>query len=231
MKFRMVKLSTKALYILILFCAVHAAATAQNQTDTASGVRGALSQGAEAAVSKLGMVGGFMNNPAVKIPLPEPLKSAEKILKMAGLNKQAQGLVEKMNTAAETAVPLAKPILIDAIKKITLSDAKSILSGGDTSVTTFFKSKTQQNLQAALLPMVKKTTDTVGLAQQYNTLASKAAPLGLIKGDATNIERYVTGKTLDGLYHLIAEEEKKIRSNPLAAASSAVQAIFAGLKK
>ncbi len=214
-----------------LSCLSSNAIAQTSAVDAASGVRGALSQGADAAVKKLGIAGGFMNNPAVKISLPEPLKSAEKLLKMAGLNKQATQLVEKMNAAAETAVPLAKPVLVAAIKNMTLTDAKNILTGGDTSVTTFFKTKTQTELQASLLPIVKKSTDSVGLAQQYNSLASKAAPLGLIKGDAVNIERYVTGKTLDGLYLLIGEEEKKIRANPLGAVSSVVQSVFGALKK
>lgn len=231
MAYRLREYSVYGLTILSLFCLAPVKVLAQSQTDAASGLRGVLAQGTDVAVSKLGAVGGFMNNPLVKIPLPEPLKSAEKILKIAGLNKQASALVEKMNAAAETAVPLAKPVLIDAIKKMTLTDAKNIVSGGDGSVTAFFKTKTQASLQLALLPIVKKTTDSVGLAQQYNSLASKAAPLGLIKGDAVNIERYVTGKTLDGVYLLIAEEERKIRSNPLAAASGVVQAVFGALKK
>lgn len=172
--------------------------------DAASGVRGALEQGAQAAVAKLGVTGGFYNNEKLRIPLPDSLKKAEKIMKLAGLGKQSDALVAKMNEAAEAAVPLAKPILMSAIKSMTLNDAKQVLTGGESSVTDFFKSKTQSSLKTALLPIVKQSTDQVGLAQQYNGLAAKAAPLGLIKGDAANIEGYVTGKTLDGLYSVIA---------------------------
>lgn len=219
-----------SLIILSVFACVHGTSVGAEQ-DVASGVRGALKQGADAAVSKLGAAGGFMNNPAVKIGLPEPLKSAEKILKTLGMNKQADALVVKMNAAAESVMPLVQPVLINAIKNMSLTDAKKILTGGDTSVTDFFKNKTQASLHTSLLPVVKKTTDHVGLAQQYNGLAKKAAQLGLMKGDAINIEHYVTTKTLDGLYTIIGEEEQKIRANPIQAASSVVQAVFGALKK
>jgi Protein of unknown function (DUF4197) len=216
---------------LFILCSHGAAIASPSDQDAASGMRGALTQGADAAVASLGASGGFMNNPKVKIDLPEPLKRVEKILKMAGLNKQANVLIEKMNAAAESAIPLAKPLLINAIKSMSLTDAKAILTGGGTSVTEFFKSKTQSSLQTSLLPLVKKTTDSVGLAQQYNNLAKKAAQFGLIKTDAINIEQYVTSKTVEGLYIIVAEEEQKIRANPLAAASSVVQAVFGALKK
>ena len=124
-----------------------------------------------------------------------------------------------------------KPLLTDAIKSMTLTDAKAILSGGDDSVTQFFKTKTQAALKVKLLPIVKQSTDKVGLAKQYNGFATQLQPLGLVKGDAANIEGYVTGKTLDGLYAMIAEEEKSIRANPAAALSSVVQTVFGMLKK
>ncbi len=217
---------------LILSLFVSSAANAQlSNADAASGLRGALTQGASAAISKLGIDGGFLNNPKVKIPLPDTLQKAQRVLKFAGLGKQSDELVLKMNNAAEAAVPLAKPLLLDAIKSMTVTDAKSILSGGDDSVTQFFKAKTQGALKTQLLPIVKQTTDKVGLAQQYNGFASQLQPLGLVKGDAANIEGYVTGKTLDGLYSMIAEEEKIIRANPLKAASSVVQTVFGMLKK
>jgi Protein of unknown function (DUF4197) len=217
------------LFASALFSAV---AHAQlSQVDAATGLRGALTQGASVAISKLGVDGGFLNNPTVKIPLPDTLRKAEKVLKLAGLGKQSDELVLKMNHAAEAAVPLAKPLLVDAIKSMSVADAKGIISGGNDSVTQFFKAKTQASLKTALLPIVKQSTDKVGLAQQYNGFAAKLQPMGLIKGDAANIEGYVTGKTLDGLYTLIAQEERDIRANPMQAASSVVQAVFGALRK
>jgi hypothetical protein len=224
----------KTSFILGLFTALFFSASAQaqlSQVDAATGLRGALTQGANVAISKLGVDGGFLNNPTVKIPLPDTLRKAEKMLKLAGLGKQSDELVLKMNHAAEAAVPLAKPLLIDAIKSMTVADAKGIISGGNDSVTQFFKAKTQASLKTALLPIVKQSTDKVGLAQQYNGFAAKLQPMGLIKGDAANIEGYVTGKTLDGLYTMIAQEERDIRANPMQAASSVVQAVFGALRK
>jgi Protein of unknown function (DUF4197) len=209
--------------ILSLFV-THSVYAQLSDADAASGLRGALTQGASAAIGKLGVDGGFLNNPKVKIPLPDTLRKAQKVLKYAGLSKQSDDLVVKMNHAAEAAVPLSKPLLTEAIKSMTLTDAKSIISGGDDSVTQFFRAKTNVALKTQLLPIVKQTTDKVGLAQQLQ-------PLGLVKGDAANIEAYVTGKTLDGLYTMIAEEEKTIRANPAAALSSVVQTVFGLLRK
>jgi hypothetical protein len=226
-------LSRKSL-ILGLFASTFLTTSAYaqlSQIDAATGMRGALTQGANVAISKLGVDGGFLNNPKVKIPLPDTLRKAEKMLKLAGLGKQSDELVLKMNHAAEAAVPLAKPLLVDAIKSMTVADAKGIISGGNDSVTQFFKAKTQASLKTALLPIVKQSTDKVGLAQQYNGFAAKLQPMGLIKGDAANIEGYVTGKTLDGLYTMIAQEEQAIRANPMQAASSVVQAVFGAFKK
>jgi Protein of unknown function (DUF4197) len=216
--------------ILSLFV-THSVYAQLSDADAASGLRGALTQGASAAIGKLGVDGGFLNNPKVKIPLPDTLRKAQKVLKYAGLSKQSDDLVVKMNHAAEAAVPLSKPLLTEAIKSMTLTDAKSIISGGDDSVTQFFRAKTNVALKTQLLPIVKQTTDKVGLAQQYNGFAQQLQPLGLVKGDAANIEAYVTGKTLDGLYTMIAEEEKTIRANPAAALSSVVQTVFGLLRK
>ena len=223
----------KSKFILVASALAVAGITAMPlaHADEAAGIRGALTQGANAAVSKLGVAGGFMNNAKVKIPLPEPMGGAYKLMKTVGMGKQADELVAKMNAAAEQAVPLAKPLLLDAVKSMSVADAKGILTGGDNSVTQFFQAKTQDNLKKAFLPSVQGAISKVGLAQQYNAIAAKAKPLGLVKGDAANIETYVTGKTLDGLYLLIGEEEKKIRQNPMGAVSSVVQAVFGALKK
>jgi hypothetical protein len=134
-----------------------------------------------------------------------------------------------MNQAAEQAVPEARPLLVSAVKAMTLDDAKKILTGGDQSVTDFFRAKTAKPLSVKFLPLVKTQTDRVGLAQKYDQFAGQGEKLGLVKGDAANIEQYVTDKTLEGLYAMIGEEEKAIRQNPAAAGSAIVSKVFGAL--
>lgn len=198
--------------------------------DAARGIKGALTQGADSAVSKLGVPGGFLNNPKVKIPLPPALDEVAKGMRMLGAGKDADELEAAMNKAAEQAVPEAKVLLTNAVKTMSVSDAKGILTGGDNSVTEFFRNKTAAPLAVKFLPIVKQATDKVGLAQKYNQFAGQGAKIGLIKGDAVNIEQYVTGKTLDGLYLMIGEEERAIRQNPAAAASAIVSKVFGALR-
>jgi hypothetical protein len=198
--------------------------------EAARGIKGALSDGITSAVGKLGVPGGFLNNPKVKIPLPPVLEDVAGGLRLLGRGKDADELVAKMNQAAEQAVPRALPLLVDAVKSMSLSDAKKILTGGDDSVTQFFRDKTAAPLAEKFLPIVKQTTDRVGLAQQYDQFAGQGAKLGLIKGDAANIERYVTDRTLDGLYLMIGEQERAIRQNPAAAGSAIVSKVFGAIR-
>ena len=198
--------------------------------DAAKGIKGALSSGAAAAVGKLGVPGGFLNNPKVKIPLPPALETVAKGLRMMGRGKDADELVASMNQAAEQAVPQSKELLTQAVKTMSVDDAKKILTGGDDSVTQFFRAKTAEPLSVKFLPIVKQSTDKVGLAQKYDHFAAQGTKLGLIKGDAANIEQYVTKKTLDGLYLMIGEEEHAIRQNPAAAGSAIVSKVFGALK-
>jgi hypothetical protein len=201
-----------------------------SSTDATKALKAALEKGANAAVSKLGVDGGFLNNEKVHIPLPPSIARIEKALRFAGLQDRADQLVTTMNQAAEQAVPLAKPLLVNAIKNMSVTDARKILSGGDTSVTDFFKEKTAQPLADKFLPVVKKKTDSLGVAQQYNQLADKASKFGLVKGEDANIERYVTRKALDGLYLMVAEEEKSIRANPVEAGSALLSKVFGALR-
>jgi hypothetical protein len=198
--------------------------------EAARGIKGALTEGAASAISKLGVPGGFLNNPKVKIPLPPALDELAKGMRMMGQGKDADELVATMNQAAEQAVPEAKTLMVNAVKTMSVEDAKKILTGGDESVTQFFKSKTAAPLAVKFLPIVKRATDRVGLAQKYNQFAGEGARLGLIKGDAANIETYVTGKALDGLYLMIGEEERAIRQNPAEAGSAIVSKVFGALR-
>jgi hypothetical protein len=135
-----------------------------------------------------------------------------------------------MNRAAEEAVPEARTLMINAVKSMSLEDAKKILTGGDESVTEFFKARTSAPLAVKFLPIVKRSTDRVGLAQKYNQFAGQGAKFGLVKGDAVNVEQYVTDRALDGLYLKIGEEERAIRRNPAAAGSAIVSKVFGALR-
>lgn len=197
--------------------------------DASAGVKEALSKGADYAVSSLGKQNGFMGNSKVKIPLPDSLKTAEKAMRTFGMGKQADELVETMNHAAETAVAEAKPILLDSIKKMSVSDAKGILTGGEDSVTNFFKRNSSEALTQKFTPIVKAATKKVQLGEQYNKFAGKAAGVGLIDKKDADLDSYVTQKAMDGLFTMIAEQEKSFRANPLGAGSDLLKKVFGAL--
>jgi Protein of unknown function (DUF4197) len=225
----------RRLSLLLLGCALVGPALSGGLSDltnqdAARGIKGALTAGASAAIGKLGVSGGFSNNPKVKIPLPPALDEIAKGMRLLGRGKDADELVAAMNRAAEQAVPEARDLLTSAVKSMSITDAKKILTGGDESVTQFFREKTAAPLAVKFLPIVKQSTDRVGLAQKYDRFAAQGAQLGLIKGDAATIEQYVTDKALDGLYVMIGEEERALRQNPLAAGSAIVSKVFGALK-
>lgn len=201
-----------------------------SNADAVSGLKQALNDGSLAAVAKLGVQNGYFANPKVKIPLPPSLQRIESALRFAGMKREADELVLSMNRAAEAAAPEAKQLLVEAVKKMSVQDAKQILTGGDTAGTEYFKRNTQAQLAQRFLPIVKKATDRVGLAQQYNSLAGQGVQLGLIKKDDASIEQYVTRKALDGLYLMIGEQEKAFRQNPVGATSDIVKRVFGAIR-
>ena len=201
-------------------------ALALSETDAAAGVRAALERGAVAAVGLLGKTDGFLGNPKVKIPLPGYLQDAAKLLKATGQGKRVDELVTAMNRAAEAAMPEAKALLVSTVKAMSVEDAVKIVRGGDTSVTQFFEGKTRTPLGEKFLPIVTKATEKVSLADKYNKLAAKASGLGLVKKEDANIQQYVSGKALDGLYLIIGEEEKKLRADPVKTGSAILKAVF-----
>lgn len=198
-------------------------------TDATIGLKDALIQGAGKAVSTLGTTDGFLGNARVRIPLPPSIKKAERALKMLGMSKQADELVTSMNRAAELAVKEATPVLVDSVKKMSVQDAKGILTGGDHAATDYFRKATSDQLTVRFLPIVRKMTARVQLASQYDQLAGQASKLGLVKGEDANIDSYVTRKALDGLFVMIADEETKIRANPVSAVSSVAKRVFGAL--
>ena len=197
--------------------------------DTVSGLQTALTKGADAAVSKLGVMDGFFGNDRVRIPLPETLHKGEKLLRTMGLGKQADELVLTMNRAAESAVKEAKPILVGAIKKMTWQDAKGILTGGETAATDYFRRTTNDQLTTRFLPIVQKATSRLKLADKYNAYAGRAAKLGLIGEGESNLDNYVTGKAIDGLFVMIGDEEKAIRKDPIGQTSKILQKVFGAI--
>ena len=197
--------------------------------DASAGVKEALSKGADYAVAALGKDNGFLGNSKVKIPLPGYLKKAESGLRMFGMGKQADELVNTMNHAAEQAVAEAKPILSESISKMSVQDAKGILTGGDDSVTQYFKRTSTDQLTKKFKPIVQASTKKLDLASQYNSFAGKAASAGLVDKKDADIDSYVTQKAMDGLFLMIAEEEKKLRSNPLGAGSDLLKKVFGAL--
>jgi hypothetical protein len=197
--------------------------------DASSGLKAALDKGSVAAVAKLGVENGFLSNDKVKIQLPSLLEKARPILKMTGKGQQLDELVVSMNRAAEAAVPMAKPLLLDAVKSMSFTDAKNILTGGETSVTDFFRQKTSDKLSTQFLPVVKKVTDRSGLSAQYNAAMGQVGKLGVGGQQASTVEGYVTQRALDGLFVMIAEEEKAIRQDPIGSGSKIISKVFGAL--
>ena len=220
-----------ALLLLVSTSAWSLSLSDLTNADASAGLKQALTQGATQAVSTLGKPDGFLGNPKVRISLPPRLAKGEQLLRMAGMGAQTDELVTAMNRAAEAAVPEAKSLLLDAVKSMSVEDAKQILTGGDDSVTQFFRARTAEPLKQKFLPIVQKYTANVGLAQKYNQIASQGRQLGLIKKQDANIDNYVARKALDGVFEMIAEEERAIRANPMKAAGGMAQKVFGALGK
>jgi uncharacterized protein DUF4197 len=190
------------------------------------GLKAALEKGTGTAVASTGHVDGYFKNLAIKILLPSYLQSLGKGMRMVGMGQQVDDLELAMNRAAEQAAPAAKPIFIDAITKLTFTDARNILVGSDTAATDYFKKATSQDLTAAFAPIVHRAMENVGVIQQFNQLID-SSPAGAYLGDQNfNLDKYVVGKALDGLFYELGQEEKKIRTNPLAQTTAILKEVF-----
>jgi Protein of unknown function (DUF4197) len=208
-----------------------AAPTAVSQSDALAGLKAALSQAATAAVANLGKPDGFLGNPEVHIPLPGKLQDAQKMLKLVGLGSQADQLEQTMNRAAEDAVPEAKTLLVEAVKQMSVQDARSVLTGGEDAGTQYFRRVTQEKLTTRFLPIVRQSTQKLQLVSQYNSLAAQAGKFGLVDARDASVESYVTAKALDGLYLMMAKEEKAIRHDPLGQASQLLRRVFGSIQR
>lgn len=206
------------------------AQAALSETDAAAGIRAALERGAVIAVGLLGRTDGFLGNPSVRIPLPGALNEAAKLLRAIGQQRRVDELVTAMNRAAEAAVPEAKTLLVNAVKSMSVEDARQILTGGDDAATQFFARKTREPLGVRFLPIVTRATERVKLADKYNAVAGKASAMGLVRKEDANIQQYVTGRALDGLYLVIGQEERKIRQDPIGTGSAILKRVFGSLK-
>jgi len=192
-----------------------------------SGLKEALSTGTAAAVRLVSRENGYFGNEAIKILLPEKIQAAGEVLRKAGFGKDVDAFELAMNRAAEKAAPKAKPVFLDAIKAMTFQDAKKILSGGDTAATDYFQGKTSDRLAAAFKPVISQSMNEVGAARAYKTMTEKYLALIPFGGmESLDLDHYVTGKALDGLFRMVGDEEKKIRTNPAARTTELLKKVF-----
>lgn len=195
------------------------------QTDVA-GIKEALAVGTERAVAGLSRRDGYFGNQAVKILMPASIQKVADVARMAGFQRQVDDFVLSMNRAAEAAVPMASRFFGDAIRDMTLDDARGILAGGDTAATEFFRGKTQDKLFAAFRPVVSKKVDEVGATRAYKDMIGRYEKVPLVGRQSLDLDDYVTGKALDGLFLMVGEEEKKIRANPAARTTDLLKKVF-----
>lgn len=193
----------------------------------ASGLKEALRFGIDAAVKSAGQTDGFLNNPEIKIPFPKKLALIETSFRKIGLGSTIDQFEASMNHAAEAAAPLAKDILLDALKQMTFEDAKKILSGGDTAATLYFQEKTSPKLIEIFKPKIQKSLSDYKVAQQYNGLVKRYQTINLVgKPNLVPIDEYVASQTIKGLFTLVGEEERKIRTDPAARVSQLLKTVF-----
>jgi hypothetical protein len=204
-------------------------ASVLSNDELVGGLKEALAQGAERAVSTLGRRDGFLGNLAVKIPLPERLQGVESMLRTVGQGRYADEFIETMNRAAESAVPEAGPILGDAIRGLSIEQGRKLLNGADDAATQYFREVGEQRLTERLMPIVEAATSKAGVTGAYKQLLGSAGPASaLIDTSSLDVDRYVTDRALDGLFKVIAAEEKRIRDNPVARGTELLQKVFGG---
>ncbi|GBC59716.1 hypothetical protein DENIS_0657 [Desulfonema ishimotonii] len=195
-------------------------------SQTVQGLKEALNVGIEAAVKRTGADGGFYNNPAIKILLPESLQKADAVIRKLGGEALSESLIQKMNTAAEKAAPQGQEIFINAISEMQFDDAMGILSGGDDAATRYLEQKTGEDLKSAFYPIVKGSMEEVGAIKTYNDYVGKYASNPLVKMGSPDINQYVTDEAISGLFKVLGEEEKKIRENPAARVTDLLKSVF-----
>jgi len=193
-----------------------------------SGLKEALSLGTAKAVNLVSVENGYLRNETIKILLPENIQMMSEVLRAAGFDKEVDAFILSMNRAAEKAAPKAKPILIAAIKEMSFQDARNILNGGNTAATEYFQGKTSTKLSDAFKPVISSNMNKTGVTKSYKTLKNKyLSILPLSTTESIDLDRYVTTKALDGLFHMLGQEEAKIRTNPKARTTEILKKVFA----
>jgi len=196
------------------------------------GLKEALGKGLKQAVSSLGQPGGFLSNMNVRIPMPDKMQTVEKTLRALGQGAVADQFVTTMNQAAEQAVPVAADVFVDAMKNMSVDDAKGILNGPPDAATQYFRRTTQADLSAKFTPIVQQAMSKTGATAAYEQVMDKAKSASpFFKSPTFDLNAYVTGKALDGLFKIVADEEKNIRSNPVARSTDVLKSVFGSLTK
>lgn len=227
---RMIKITFMALLVVALAQPITLSAqSGLSESRIIAGLKEALDVGVGNAVNLTGRVDGFFRNAAIKILLPKQLQTFAKTLRAVGQGALVDEFELSMNRAAERAAPQARRIFVDAIKQMTFNDARRILTGGDTAATQYFRERTEDELSRAFAPIVERAMDDVGATRKYKDLTRGLQNLPFGRAQSLDIDDYVVGKTLDGLFYMVGEEEKKIRKNPVARVSSILQEVFGGL--
>jgi len=198
------------------------------QEKIADGLREALKVAADKSVDLTGRTDGYFGNPAIRIPMPPKLGEVEKGLRMVGYGPQADAFVLSMYRAAEQSAPAARQIIIDAVAGMSFEDARKILAGGNTAATDFFRARTTDRLTAAFTPIVKRQMDSVGVTRQFEALMTRFSAIPFMRSETIDLDAYVVGKALDGLFQVIGEQEKDIRAHPAARTTALLQEVFSG---
>ncbi len=193
---------------------------------TASGLKEALSIGTRNAVTKVSKVDGYFGNRAIKILMPDKIATVANVLRKVGYGREVDDFVLSMNRAAERAAPQAVSIFVDAIKGMTFEDASKILRGNDTAATEFFKEKTNDRLYAAFKPIISSSLDEVGATRSYKNMMAEYEAIPFVSRQSLDLDHYVTGKPLDGLFYMVGQEEKKIRHDPAARVTDLLKNVF-----
>ncbi len=191
-----------------------------------AGLKEALRVGTGNAVAETGRPDGFLKNAAIKILLPEKLRTVGKGMRMVGMGSQVDALEVGMNRAAEQAAPKAKAIFLDSLTRMTFSDARQIFTGGDTAATEYFKRTSTDELTAAFAPIVHRAMENVGVVRQYNKMLQNPMAAPLRNDKEFDLDNYVVSKTMDGLFYMLGEEEKKIRTDPAAQITPILREVF-----
>lgn len=197
------------------------------QSEVVAGLREALVKGSEIVVDELGRPDGFLKHADVRIPLPDPLQSIGKGMRSFGMGSYVDAFETSLNRAAEQAVPEALELLVGTVRDMSIDDAMGILNGPDDAATRYFRDRNEAQLAERFLPIIKQATANVGVTQSYKSMLGQAGMAAkLFDPESLDIDRYVTGEAIDGLFLLLAREEKRIREDPLARTSDLLQRVF-----